>query len=393
MIQGPGSRVSTPSFSANYYNSPLFGENYLGRFDTIFNYKHSIQAFGGFDLASFDLAATRPQMEDWFENGLGRMIKIFDDAGNIAWEGFVDKVTVADAGLEVSRGPLLESGNRVNLQYSSFDFNSGTAPGAPLPGIRKNTGFVNQTQPQEKYGIIYTLLASSGVTDANAVTLRDLYVQEHSEPFTSTSFSFMPSNPSLILDCKGYYHWFTNFPYDNPQQGEIDLSDKLLSIIQEDPNGYFSTNYTFITENTLQVPSWVINLPKSSAVLKGTIALGDSANQRYIFGVYEDRVIYYQPAPSEIAYHIHLNDETRSVYSDPGDNVVYPWAVRPGKWIKFVGFLPGLSFSEDQLRLDPRNLFIETVEFSAPNQLSFVGGPTDKFSQKLARLGLSGVTF
>lgn len=391
MIKGPGSRVSTPTFSVNYYESVLKGGRYLDRFDNIFNYNHVIQAFGGFDQCSFDIAVNQNGMERWFEDGLGRHVVVYDEYGEISWEGFIDKVTVVDAGLEVSRGPLLESGNRVSLTYSGFDFDNATSPDAPLPGIRKTTPFVDDTVAQDKYGIIYKMLSVSGVSNANALILRDMYIAENAEPVTSNSFSFMPENPSVTLECKGYSHWLNNFPYNNLVQGFSDLSDKIISILGSDPNGYISTDYSNIIENTLQVPSWENDFQKADGILKGTVAMGDSNNHRYTLGIYENRIAHYQAVPDHIDYHIHLHDQTRTIYSHPTDRIIQPWSVRPGRWIKFIDFLPGLSFNESNLRYDPRNLFIEAVEFSMPNTFSFTGGRTDKLHQKVARLGLSGI--
>jgi len=42
------------------------------------------------------------------------------------------------------------------------------------------------------------------------------------------------------------------------------------------------------------------------------------------------------------------------------------------------------------LSLDPRALFIESVNFTAPNTLSLQGGVTETVSQLLAQKGLGG---
>lgn len=386
MPRGPGSRASPSNISVNYYHPLLFGGGFINRFDTVFNWSHTTQAFGGFDTAELDLAASRQMMEDWFENGLGRTVRAYDEAGVVIWEGFVDKVTVTDAGLEVSRGPLLDVGNKANLWYSSF------APlDDPNTGIRKKTPFAEVLESQRKYGILIHTLSSSGSTEVKALQIRDMYLKENSEPVTTTNFSFMPSVPSLTIHCKGYVHWLL-YPYNSTTTGEITTTARIIDILADDPNGFISTDRSEIQTNSYLVPAFEDNDPNAIDVIKGTAIVGDADDNRWLFGIYEDRKPFYYPVPDEIEYHIHLQDQTRSVYQHGSDQIIMPWAVKPGRWIKFNDFLPGLEVEGTDLRIDPRNLFIETVVFVLPNQLTISGGRLSRLDQKLAKFGLSGIS-
>src|SRR5690606_13497791 len=99
---------------------------------------------------------------------------------------------------------------------------------------------------------------------------------------------------------------------------------------------------------------------------------------------------HYGPVPDFISYKFKLRDASRQVF-DLSDNLVPPWRIRPGRWIQFTDFMLGSIPSITRLREDLRNLFIETVEFTAPNIFNLSGGKVTKFEQKLAKLGLSGV--
>lgn len=380
------SRYRSSGISVNFYTSVIQNATYIGQYDDVANYSHTIQAFGGFDTASFEVVTSIAETEDWFENGLGRIVKAFDETGRVIWEGFVDKVTVNESGLEVSRGPLLDIGNAVNLWYSTFDF--GTDP--PIPGIRDDTGIGEAAASQAKYGIVYKILSAAGVSAGNAVQLRNTYLAEHSLPVVTSSFSFSSTPYSLQIECRGFMHWLT-FPYSKLSPGFTTVSEKIKDLLSADPNGLISTDYTHIQDNAYILPFWENDTQPAIGILKGMVALGDASDNRYLFGIYNDRVAYYNTAPNTIEYTMRLTDPSRTIYN-ASDSVVEPWEVRPAQWIKFNDFLPGVMQEGITLREDPRNMFIEAVEFTAPIQIALVGGKTTKLEQKLAQLGLAGIS-
>ncbi len=60
-------------------------------------------------------------------------------------------------------------------------------------------------------------------------------------------------------------------------------------------------------------------------------------------------------------------------------------------YLFFSDLLTGRTLPTE-LRTDPRYMFIETVQYRAPNQLQLMGGKTDRLPQMLARLGLGGTS-
>lgn len=97
--------------------------------------------------------------------------------------------------------------------------------------------------------------------------------------------------------------------------------------------------------------------------------------------------------PTAVEYLHRLGDPAQRVTTL--ENVtVYPWDVKPGKWLFVPDFLVGrariTATRPAELRRDPRNKFIESVRYTAPWGLDMSGGKTDRLSQLLAKLTYNG---
>lgn len=378
---------SSDEFTVEYFSSPFRGEFYINSLrKELLDYEHTINAFGGFRNAVLTVRASFDSIQDWMEDGLGRVIKVYDQDTKLMWEGFANKINVSYSGLEVSIGPLNQIANKVNLVYSSFD----TSTNPPTVGVRKITSVAEDTVSQEKYGIWHKLLSAAGVADTQADQLRDLYLSVHAEPDTSSDFASQRNELRLVIECRGFMDYI-HYPFNQTTSGTQNLSTKLLAVLAADPNSLF-TDTSKIASNTYQVIAYEKNDVRADGLLKGMTALGDSSQNRYLFGIYEDRVPIYRQASSDIDYVIRLSDQGRRVEDDNG-GIVYPWQVRPGYWAFFTDFLPGRKFNYDvNLRLDPRALFIEEVVFRLPNTLIVSGSRLSKLDQKLAQMGLAGIS-
>ena len=350
-------------------------------------YQHTIQALGGYWSASFTIQASQNEIEDWIDGGLGRHIEVYDEGQVKIWEGFVDSVDGNLGGLSVTRGPLMDVANRVSLVYSTVD----TSTSPPTMGVRARTATVNDTDSQSRYGIIERVLSAGGVSSSIVEDIRDTYLAEHKEPQTSQQVNIggSSSEASVTVNCLGYVHWLAAYTYSNTTTGTQNLSTKLQNILATDPNSIFSTDYSKITTNTLQVAAWENDDDVAWGLVKGLVAKGDASSNRYLFGIYNDRQARYEAMPTEIAYQQRLSDPEMRIETLDGQRV-FPWNVLPGKWLFISDFLIGRVTASD-LRFDPRALFIESVTYTAPWGLQVSGGKTDKLAQRLAQLGLSGV--
>lgn len=384
------SGYSSQGFSISYYDPLPTGGSSLGNLDIeIQNWRHEISAFGGYISASFELMENQYSLRDWIANGLFRPIVVSDNALVPMWEGFVDSITVSEAGLSLTYGPVTEIANRIFAIYSGVD----TSVYPPQIGVRKKTPTLNDTTSQSRWGIWHKILSLAGVTDSNADQLLSMYLQEHNHPELNSNFNFTSEEVSMSVSCMGWYSTL-NYPYNQTAtSGEITLTNRIKAILNAHPNsGWISSDQSNIATNNLTIPQFDNDDQLALEHIRGVVAMGDNNNIRNTFGIYEDRKAFYGPVSQEIDYIVELGDPQRQVL-DASGSIVAPWRIRPGKWIFFSDYLPGLGVpTSDNFHLDPRMLRIESVQFDmrVPYAVQWAGGITSKYEQRSAQLGLRG---
>ena len=351
------------------------------------SYNHVISALGGYESATISISNTQIDIEDWLANGLMRHIEVYNHALVKIWEGFVNEISITLGGLAVTRGPVLNIANNVALIYSTVD----TSVSPPITGQRATTAFSGDADSQTRYGVWETVLSAGGVSATEATTVRDVFLNENKDPQSSQRISLGQSgNIGLQLSCLGYYHLFKKYTYNQiANTGTDDLSDVLAAIIAADPNSIFSTSTSKITANTLQVKQYLNDNATAWSLIQGLVARGDSSDNRYIFGIYNERIPEYAAIPTDFEYQQRLSDPAQRIETPQGIEVK-PWDVKAGKWLFVPDFLIG-KIQPSELRLDPRMIFIEQMTYTMPWNLQIQGGKTDKLSQKLAKLGLGGI--
>lgn len=360
-------------------------ENLTDKYD---GYGHTISAAVGFDTASIEINGDLTYCESWFEDGLLRDITVYNQAGYIIWQGWVNQVQLSVAGLSVTTGPVLNIANRVEVVYSPLD----TSVKPPASGTSTKTAVSNNTLSQTNYGIWHKLLSGGNVPDAEALQLRSTYMQENALPETASSINFDASDaPKITLNCLGYAYWLQAYPYNVTGTGTIAISTRLQAVMTASPNTVLSTVYSYVNTNTFAVP---VSQNKDMIALdyiKSLVSVGDAANNRWTFGVYEDRQAYYSAIPTAAEYQYQLAEGSQSVRRYADNATVRPWDVRPAKWLFITDFLIGRVASSTMIRDDPRMLFIESVSFAAPYTLQVQGAKVSTIAQQMAKLGLGGL--
>lgn len=383
------SRYQSHNFSISMFDRLTNGGNWIRDIDiSAQSWKHTISAFGGFDTASFDIIDTQAVLDDWVQNGLFRPIITYDPSLTPIWEGFVNSITINKGGLSLTLGPVTDVANRIFAVYSTVD----TTKNPPEIGVRKNTATINELSSQAIWGIWHEIVSLAGVTDANADQLVAGYLKEHSTPERSSNFNFSLAGATLSIECAGWYKTLVHpFNY-TANSGTIDLSTRIQELITSQLNPWVSTNYSRILANTTQVKRYQNSDQIALEQIKGLTAMGDSNNNRHIFGIYENRQAVYELSSSIVDYEMRL-DNTEQHILDPGEAIVYPWQIRPGKYAFFSDFMPGLGVVNTDLQQDLRTIEIEQVQFDVrlPFSVQLTGGHTSKYEQKSARLGLRGM--
>lgn len=346
-------------------------------------YSQVIKAIGGYWTSRFSVNYSLVRAEDWIDR-LGYHFEAYSPSLVRIWEGFVNKVTLNVGPLSVVRGPLVDIVNRIKVEYSIID----TSTSPPTFG-RDDTGIANNTNSQDRYGIIEKIIGASGRTAATALDQRDTWLAENALPETGHQFnSSGRATPSITVELLGYIHWLALYVYNQTTNtGTQEAQQKIEDILDADPNSLF-TDFSGIETptNPVDVKRWENDDNEALGLVKSIVSLGDEDNVRWLFGIYNDRRAEYRAVTDEIKYQQKLSDQKQRTETLAGDEVK-PWEVLPGYWLQYTDLLVGRSVPPER-RDDSRMEFLESVTFTAPWGLSHSGSKVGTLNQKLAKLGL-----
>lgn len=365
----------------------------------ILEYRRNIQTYsqnivvnGGYWDATIVLSMTRAEAESIFSRSIGRDATLFDNRGKF-FNGFVDTYEINYGAFTVMRGPLLNVANHVRAAYSVLD----TSDVTNIVGMREITPVAQDTTSQNLYGIHQRVLSVGGSTELNAEQIRDTHIEENKDPESTQRISLGASGRPVVVTftIAGYAQLFEKYILENASTGEQNADVKIEWILGQDPNGIFSTDYSKIDVNATQVPILENEYRTAWQGIKSAVSKGDSSFNRWVFGVYLDRIAQYNQIPLTVEYEFKVADKQQAILGAQGR--VDPWRVLPGKWCKVSDVLPGAQSpinpsTTTELRNDPRMIFIESAAYSSPNSLNLEGSKVGQSQQLLARLGLGGGT-
>lgn len=364
----------------------------LGRLTSQLNsYRHEVRTIGGYWAANMTINDNQLGIEEWIAEGIGRHIKVYNPDLVQIWEGFVDKISATLGPLRVSVGPLLGIGNRVNVRYSTITV---TDEGENILGSQVPTASSDNSESITLHGIIEKTYSINGATDADALQLRDMLVNDPTRAFPATDLRTNLSGsgqPSVTLSCLGYWHWLKAYFYGGVGAGTQDLDDKIQDIITLDPNSIFSTDFSKIDSNTTQVSTFADFKEKAETIIKRLNSQGDASNNSYMIGCFNDRQFVYTATPNEVEIQQRITGNRGFV--NQLDSRIEAWDVDRGQWLFIPDFLVGRfpPITAESLGTDPRASFLEVVKFSAPNSVDTSGTKLSEIDQVLAKRGLGGI--
>jgi hypothetical protein len=397
--ESPEEQAATPSpISSSSYSpvisvsvhSPLAaGGNLEFASLEVNSYSHSIQAVGGYDTASFTIAANRTIVNDWLINGPMRHIIVKEGAGQVVWEGFVNRVDLTFGRVSISRGPILDSVNKVACKYTTVRYDP---LGINFGGKPAITPYEEDSDMQAIYGIIEGVVSGGEMHEDDAAEIARTHLAEFKYPQTTHNVTFLGGNdPSIVVHCLGYSHLFDKYTYSKiDSASDINLSTKIQRVVEGDPNSYFTVSGTAFATNTLQINEYEDGEKVARGVIDDLVARGDDEDNRYLWGVYNNRVFSYVSAPTNTERKYEMS-EAQGIILDQDGNRVPPWRVTPGGWVTLSELTLGSQLIGTQ---DPgasaTSIFMESVNFTAPYTLDISGGRVSTLRQKLYRLGLGG---
>lgn len=336
------------------------------------SYSHTIAVDGWFKSASVSFTANMKDIGLWVSSGLGHHIEVYNFSGELIWEGFVNKVNVDFSSLTVS---LECVGYITYLEYvytntatSSYTLREKVIdvlvaePNGVISTdyayIETNTLSVFEEETGNKSGlqIIKDLIALGGDSNNNRRIFglregRKLFIEEIASDIeylspVPTSIATGPLTSITNQAAVTYKHPVYDIELETEQANDTDSQDKYGIFSKRISGGEVSAaNATSIRD------TWINENknPETSQTVSGDVTV-----------------------------------------TDTNGNVIDPWNILPGKWLEFTA-LPASIEKSSELREDPRSMYIESVQFSAPTTISLTGSKVATIPQKLAKLGLSGV--
>lgn len=388
LFKGPTYSENKLSFSLR--SAPWNPTNYYRDLtQEVVSYDHTLNAVGGFWSSNLSLKLPVNEIEEWLENGIGRELIVKGRASSTAFEGIVNRISFQVGGYDITIGPFSEIANRVKIVYSSIiQLGDGE-----VTGIRLETDYLDDANSQAKYGILVKNFSTGGVQETAVAGLRQMLLDRFKLPGRSEDLNapgvLSDKYFDVKIECLGYVHMFQKYLYNNTTlTGTQNLSDKLRSIIVEDPNSLFTIFN--IDENVTQVKAYENDDAEAWGLIKGLVTLGDTNFYRYTFTCYEKRRINYKIFLDEIVYYKPVRDGI-GVIQDRNGGILEPWEIRPGVNILVVDLLPGKPLPSE-VSTDHRVIFAETVQFRMPNSLIINGSHFFKVEQRLAQLGIKGIS-
>ena len=342
----------------------------------ISNYTHTISSFGGYDTCQLTMYIKKSDLDIFLTRVLGNSIKIMTGESEIIWEGFINELTTTYNNNDINIGPLMDIANKVLVRYSEYT--------TGVPGV---TTYANDTISQLRYGIFTKVLNSASVSAVNAENIRNNYMADNRFPFYNVALTIQDNASfSVTLNCLGNYHLLNTYVYNNATVGTYTIREKIIEVLQAHPKRLFES-YGNIVTNALSVDRVEDEDRLAIDIIKELVALGDVSNNKMLFGIYNNRTIYYKALPNDVRYHYRSYNNSRYITNNAGGKVNIA-SFKPGYYIG-ISDVPDIMGSS--LKSVPKYIFAENVSFTAPYGLTVTGSNVSTLSQKLAKLGISGL--
>lgn len=355
------------------------------------SYTHEIRTMGGFWKCKFDLMPNRlgiGYLMEYLENGLGRQVNSYTANEGPAWEGLISKLELKYPGGSIAVS-LLDMANKVWVRYLSAE-----------GGLLKRSTVQNDTASQTKFGIKEQVLAGAIISDGNVATqLAAAYLAEYADPGRSrinVKLARMAlSGVRLRVSCSGYFRTLNWRTYNKviahtEQNVNLQIGDINTAV------GQFIAS-TDLATNTSQVSQEYDRDDLAGDLILGLARMADASNNRFICGVYEDRILKYEQAQTlssegDIKYKIRIRDNESVIREVETNRAVSPAALRPNDWLRVVDILSGNIRTSTDIKKDPQVTFIESVIFSEPDGLTIPGNRAVQIDNLMAKAGFGGVS-
>lgn len=349
--------VSTPA--GGVYNLPLYTTG-LTRIDRN-SYQHKIKDMSGFRTCKFDIIGTDEIIGELMDNGLGREVRTYNHEGIKGWEGVI--TTMRQATKTSTRIETLEKAAnkihvRINVDGMSKQFN--------VP--------VNDFVMQNRYGILELVdslemeLTDEIVANTRAELLKkDLADPHRVKEFRDRGDASLPIGLSkLSVFCSGYIWYLKRRLYNGTTKGTGNASTVIASIVS-DVGQFIATSS--VETNTQQVKTRFDNDDMAWDVVFQLAEAGDTADTRFISGMYEDRNFIYEQRAAPTLINITLRKDADNNITDRFNRPLAGMLARPNTFLRNVSIKnrPGKVYTD--VWDDPQVAYISEVTYTESDQL------------------------
>jgi len=332
------------------YHRSLYPKT-VGRSADFFDLDRTKDAEGGYGRLRFKFYDTRSELESFFEYGLGRDIKVYNQRGLVDYHGFILRLGL-NTGVHVLKKSMQSIFNRV---WARYDATGGVDP------TQRSTVY-NNTDSQTRFGIIEQVLGGGQQSGAAAINQA---VQNRLSwcawPMIDVDYDAGGGDPYIEVIAVGYQHTLGWRTYNQTAvAGDDNLSTVAAAVITACGQFVVSTD---ITANTIQVPKEYDVDTNAKAILENLAKMGDSSGNRWLSRVEKDRIYSLGPITNvRFRYSINVWDKDK-IITDRQGYIVKPDEIEPNEGIRLIGSARPTSKVYDSDLDTPYISFVEEVDY------------------------------
>ncbi|KKM63029.1 hypothetical protein LCGC14_1515670 [marine sediment metagenome] len=324
------------------------------------SYVQIIKDMAGYFSCKFDILGPESILGELMDNGLGREVRTYNHYGVKAWEGVITTMRMSTRSSQ--RVETLEQmANKIKVRVS-IDRISG-----------QQTANVENAASQASYGIFETVeelgylvtLKNRGDTLANILE-KDLSDPHRQKEFRDKGDPNIPAGMAkLSVFCSGYYFYLTRRFYSAHVRANAN-TNVVISAIISNVGDFVKTSS--VETNTQQVWQRYDNDDMAWDVIVTASKTGDTSDNRFVVGMYDDRSFIYEQRVSTTLPNITLIKDAQNRIFDRSSRPIAGMLLRPNTFMRNVSVAnrPGKVYAD--VWDDPQVTYISTVRYTENGQ-------------------------
>ncbi len=269
--------ANNPVTAWETYHKSLYPKG-VGRSAGFLSLDRERVADGNCGRLRFMMPGSKPELQSFFEYGLGRDVKVYNDRGEIDYQGFVFDMTL-NTGIHMLKKSMQHIYNEV---WARYDATGGVNP-------TQRSTVLSDAESQARFGVIEKVLQGgqqSGLFAINRAS--ETRLTWFAWPMINPDFGAGRGDPHIEITAVGYQHTLNWRTYNQTALvGDADLSVVAAAVLTA--CGDFIASTSIIT-NVMQVPREYDTDQNAFDILKSLAAMGDSAGQRWLSRVEIGRI-------------------------------------------------------------------------------------------------------